>query len=118
MSVASADEPLLYFIQMPDGNVEHLAGLETLPEDTGQRHLFCYSCTTCLQYAAGASYVQCPQCRQMNAVLVGTQNGGRTINMLCANCMTGNLAPWGTTFVRCGTCATVSCVSHVYQPNR
>ncbi|CAK0816447.1 unnamed protein product [Prorocentrum cordatum] len=53
--------------------------------------------------------------RTMNAVLSGNQLGGRTMNMLCTVCQTSNLAPWGTAYVRCGHCNTVSDVTHVYS---
>eukprot|EP00421_Protoceratium_reticulatum_P036833 CAMPEP_0168484712 /NCGR_PEP_ID=MMETSP0228-20121227/66237_1 /TAXON_ID=133427 /ORGANISM="Protoceratium reticulatum, Strain CCCM 535 (=CCMP 1889)" /LENGTH=53 /DNA_ID=CAMNT_0008501257 /DNA_START=11 /DNA_END=169 /DNA_ORIENTATION=- len=39
------------------------------------------------------------------------------MNMLCTVCGTSNLAPWGTAYVRCGRCSTVSDVSHVYATN-
>lgn len=42
------------------------------------------------------------------------QVGGRTMNMLCTVCSTSNLAPWGTAYVRCGQCNTVSDVTHIY----
>eukprot|EP00409_Alexandrium_fundyense_P007269 CAMPEP_0195043464 /NCGR_PEP_ID=MMETSP0347-20130606/4308_1 /TAXON_ID=2932 /ORGANISM="Alexandrium fundyense, Strain CCMP1719" /LENGTH=70 /DNA_ID=CAMNT_0040070875 /DNA_START=23 /DNA_END=235 /DNA_ORIENTATION=- len=51
----------------------------------------------------------------MNAVLTGSQLGGRTMNMLCTVCGTSNLAPWGTAYVRCGQCSTVSDVTHIYS---
>ncbi|CAD7956091.1 unnamed protein product [Amoebophrya sp. A120] len=69
------------------------------------------------------SYVQCFVCSAMNAVVTTEATaegeeypiGGRTINMLCAVCGTSNLAPWGTHYVRCGSCGTVSDVSHIYH---
>merc|ERR1719229_2102601 len=70
--------------------------------------LWCHHCNAQPEFTAGASYVQCSLCRTMNAVLSGTEVGGRTMHMLCAVCGTSNLAPWGTAYVRCGNCNTVS----------
>lgn len=38
--------------------------------------------------------------------------------MLCAICHTTNLAPYGVNYVRCGSCSTISQVSHAYSHDR
>eukprot|EP01054_Gregarina_sp_Poly1_P006820 Gregarina_sp_Poly_1__6819@NODE_3691_length_926_cov_340_238650_g2349_i1_p1_GENE_NODE_3691_length_926_cov_340_238650_g2349_i1NODE_3691_length_926_cov_340_238650_g2349_i1_p1_ORF_typecomplete_len238_score18_38zfLSD1/PF06943_12/8_7e06zfLSD1/PF06943_12/1_6e02zfLSD1/PF06943_12/0_21zinc_ribbon_12/PF11331_8/0_67zinc_ribbon_12/PF11331_8/6_6zinc_ribbon_12/PF11331_8/7_5Mulike_Com/PF10122_9/0_23Mulike_Com/PF10122_9/58zinc_ribbon_6/PF14599_6/10zinc_ribbon_6/PF14599_6/0_26DUF1922/PF09082_10/1_4DUF1922/PF09082_ len=77
--------------------------------------LQCHACAKLLEYDAGAQYVQCFSCSTMNAVQQKTQVGGRVLSMLCAMCSTTNLAPYGINYVRCGTCHTISQVSHAYR---
>eukprot|EP01057_Protomagalhaensia_wolfi_P002344 Protomagalhaensia_wolfi_Nauph_80__2343@NODE_2539_length_1060_cov_1885_098923_g1744_i3_p1_GENE_NODE_2539_length_1060_cov_1885_098923_g1744_i3NODE_2539_length_1060_cov_1885_098923_g1744_i3_p1_ORF_typecomplete_len218_score12_76zfLSD1/PF06943_12/1_2e03zfLSD1/PF06943_12/1_8e06zfLSD1/PF06943_12/1_4e02zfLSD1/PF06943_12/0_19zinc_ribbon_12/PF11331_8/0_89zinc_ribbon_12/PF11331_8/7_5zinc_ribbon_12/PF11331_8/6_7zinc_ribbon_6/PF14599_6/1_6zinc_ribbon_6/PF14599_6/0_25PriA_CRR/PF18319_1/0_045Mulike_Com/PF10122 len=82
---------------------------------TPKARLQCHACGKLLEYDAGAQYVQCFSCSTMNAVQQKTQIGGRVLSMLCAMCSTTNLAPYGINYVRCGTCHTISQVSHAYR---
>lgn len=109
-----AEDLSIFFVENPDGTIDSLAGAETIAPPPTNPRLWCYHCSTQLQYPGGASYVQCYLCRTMNAVMQGNQMGFRTMNMLCTVCGTSNLAPWGTSYVRCGHCNTVSDVTHIY----
>merc|ERR1719221_1818793 len=104
----------IFFVENPDGTIDSIAGADSIAPSPTNPRLWCLHCSTQLEYTAGASYVQCFLCRTMNAVLTGSQVGGRTMNMLCTVCDTSNLAPWGTAYVRCGQCNTVSDVTHIY----
>eukprot|EP00927_Polykrikos_kofoidii_P020435 TRINITY_DN19699_c0_g1_i1.p1 TRINITY_DN19699_c0_g1~~TRINITY_DN19699_c0_g1_i1.p1 ORF type:complete len:123 (-),score=16.65 TRINITY_DN19699_c0_g1_i1:113-481(-) len=116
-SSGSSEVPRLFFVENPDGSVDSLAGTDSIAPPPTNPRLWCFHCNTQLEFTAGASYVQCFLCRTMNAVLSGSQLGGRTMNMLCTVCGTSNLAPWGTAYVRCGQCNTVSDVTHIYSTN-
>jgi LSD1 subclass zinc finger protein len=109
------DELPIFFLEGPDGTIENIAGADSVAPPPTNPRLWCHQCNTLLEFTAGASYVQCFVCRTMNAVLSGSQVGGRTMNMLCTVCNTSNLAPWGTAYVRCGQCNTVSDVTHIYS---
>mmetsp|Transcript_28868 Transcript_28868/g.65246 ORF Transcript_28868/g.65246 Transcript_28868/m.65246 type:complete len:152 (+) Transcript_28868:74-529(+) len=111
----AADPLALFFVENPDGTIDSLAGADSVAPPPSNPRLRCFHCSTMLEFTVGASYVQCFLCRSMNAVLTGSDQGGRTMNMLCTVCGTSNLAPWGTAYVRCGRCSTVSDVSHVYS---
>eukprot|EP00397_Hematodinium_sp_SG-2012_P062818 GEMP01085538.1.p1 GENE.GEMP01085538.1~~GEMP01085538.1.p1 ORF type:complete len:146 (+),score=22.81 GEMP01085538.1:54-440(+) len=112
--MTTADE--VFFLEDPSGKILTICGANTIAPPPEHPRLTCHNCQTLLEYAEIASYVQCYVCNTMNAVLRGNETmGGRTINMLCTICSTSNLAPWGTHYVRCGSCATVSDVSHVYS---
>eukprot|EP00747_Dinoflagellata_sp_TGD_P092471 gnl/TRDRNA2_/TRDRNA2_165421_c0_seq1.p2 gnl/TRDRNA2_/TRDRNA2_165421_c0~~gnl/TRDRNA2_/TRDRNA2_165421_c0_seq1.p2 ORF type:complete len:138 (+),score=11.89 gnl/TRDRNA2_/TRDRNA2_165421_c0_seq1:73-486(+) len=113
-SAGSEDALPIFFIESPDGLIDSIAGADSIEPPPTNPRLSCHHCQTLLEFTAGASYVQCFVCRTMNAVLSGSQLGGRTMNMLCTVCGTSNLAPWGTAYVRCGQCNTVSDVTHVY----
>lgn len=112
-----ADKLPIFFVENPDGTIDGVAGADSIAPPPANPRLWCHHCNTQLEFAAGASYVQCYLCRTMNAVLTGSQLGGRTMNMLCTVCGTSNLAPWGTAYVRCGQCNTVSDVTHIYHTN-
>jgi len=113
---AGAEDPLpIFFVEGPDGVIDSIGGADSIEPPPMHPRLWCHQCNTLLEYTAGASYVQCFVCKSMNAVLNGNQVGGRTMNMLCTVCQTSNLAPWGTAYVRCGHCNTVSDVTHIYQ---
>merc|ERR1712194_195403 len=106
----------------PNGEICAIAGADAIEPPPANPRVTCHHCRTLLEYPEGSSFVQCFVCSCMNAVVATTQNdeseypiGGRTINMLCAVCGTSNLAPWGTHYVRCGSCGTVSDVSHIYN---
>mmetsp|Transcript_18431 Transcript_18431/g.46039 ORF Transcript_18431/g.46039 Transcript_18431/m.46039 type:complete len:132 (+) Transcript_18431:230-625(+) len=112
-----------FFVQNPNGQIGCIAGADAIEPPPANPRITCHHCRTLLEYPDGSSYVQCFVCSAMNAV-VNTDTaaegedypiGGRTINMLCAVCGTSNLAPWGTHYVRCGSCGTVSDVSHIYH---
>merc|ERR1740121_627438 len=105
----------IFFVEGPDGTIDGVAGADYIEPPPLHPRLWCHQCNTLLEFAAGASYVQCFVCKTMNAVLSGNQVGGRTMNMLCTVCQTSNLAPWGTAYVRCGQCNTVSNVTHIYS---
>eukprot|EP01068_Selenidium_serpulae_P004423 Selendium_serpulae@DN3561_c0_g1_i1.p1 len=71
--------------------------------------LQCHYCGRLLEYDAGAQYVQCFSCNSMNASQHGnSQMGGRVLAMMCAFCNTTNLAQYGFSFVRCGSCGVIS----------
>uniref|UniRef100_A0A7S1F2C3 Zinc finger LSD1-type domain-containing protein n=1 Tax=Noctiluca scintillans TaxID=2966 RepID=A0A7S1F2C3_NOCSC len=111
----ASDHLPIFFVENPDGTIDTVAGADTIQPPQTNPQLKCHHCETLLEFTAGASYVQCFICRTMNAVLSAQQLGGRTMNMLCTVCGTSNLAPWGTEYVRCGQCSTVSDVTHIYN---
>jgi LSD1 subclass zinc finger protein len=112
----------VFFVENPDGYASSIAGSPEafeLPHThacgRGNPRIVCHSCRLTLEYARGASYVQCAACHSLNAVIEGTIQGGRTFNMVCAICGVSNLAPFGCRFVRCVECQTVSDVSSLYE---
>jgi LSD1 subclass zinc finger protein len=113
----------VYFVENPDGYASSIAGsTEAFLSPTaasasgrGNPRIVCHQCRLTLEYARGASYVQCAACHSLNAVIEGTIQGGRTFNMVCAICGVSNLAPYGCRFVRCIECQTVSDVSSLYD---
>jgi len=113
----------VFFVENPDGYASSIAGSPEafeLPSGCGRGNprIVCHSCRLTLEYARGASYVQCAACHSLSAVIDGTIEGGRTFNMVCAICDVCNLAPYGCRFVRCVGCQTVSDVSSLYDNNR
>ncbi len=112
----------VFFVENPDGYASSIAGSAEAFEfpythacGHGNPRIVCHSCRLTLEYARGASYVQCAACHSLNAVIEGTIQGGRTFNMVCAICGVSNLAPFGCRFVRCVECQTVSDVSSLYE---
>jgi len=116
-SVPLEKDPHAFFIENPDGGVDSMAGVESVPvlQASSKARLQCHACTRLLEYDAGAQYVQCFSCSTMNAVQQGSVVGGKVLSMLCPVCHTTNLAPYGINYVRCGQCITVSQVSHAYR---
>ena len=114
----------VFYVENPDGYASSIAGnpeafempnSSTLGPRGGNPRIVCHHCRLTLEYARGASYVQCAACHSLNAVIEGTIQGGRTFNMVCAVCGVSNLAPYGCRFVRCVECQTVSDVSSLYE---
>ena len=115
----------ILFVQNPDSEISGLMTykpLEAAPlpppppqRATGtQPRIQCVQCSVVLEYRQGASFVHCPRCNSYTAVAV-QQRPAQSLRMLCTVCRTVNLAPYGARLVRCGTCATVSDISHVYR---
>ena len=112
------------FIQNPDSQISGLATfkpLEAAPapppapqRNSGMPRIQCVNCQVILEYRSGASFVHCPRCNSYTAVAV-QQQPVQTIRMLCTVCRTVNVAPHGARLVRCGSCATVSDISHIYR---
>ncbi|KAF4666103.1 hypothetical protein FOZ61_010205 [Perkinsus olseni] len=130
-TVASAGDPgtatpEAFFIENPDGSITSIASNNRrIVEPPPQPRLECYRCHTLLEFAPHATYVQCPRCNSMNSVTAepapsgnGAVMGAQTINMICSVCHVSNLAPWGTQYIRCGSCRTISDVSHIYNRYR
>ncbi|KAF4713514.1 hypothetical protein FOZ63_030796 [Perkinsus olseni] len=130
-TVASAGDPATatpeaFFIENPDGSITAIASNNRrIVEPPPQPRLECYRCHTLLEFAPHATYVQCPRCNSMNSVTAepapsgnGAVMGAQTINMICSVCHVSNLAPWGTQYIRCGSCRTISDVSHIYNRSR
>eukprot|EP00927_Polykrikos_kofoidii_P020436 TRINITY_DN19699_c0_g1_i2.p2 TRINITY_DN19699_c0_g1~~TRINITY_DN19699_c0_g1_i2.p2 ORF type:complete len:128 (-),score=12.11 TRINITY_DN19699_c0_g1_i2:91-474(-) len=107
----------LFFVENPDGSVDSLASSSTIAPPSTNPRICCFHCNTQIEFTDGASYVQCFLCRTMNAVLSGSQLGGRTMSMVCTACGTSNLAPWGTAYVSCEQCNTVSDATQINSTN-
>ena len=119
-----------FFVQNPDSEISGLLTLKPLeaapaPPPAPQRaigasaqsnlpRMQCVHCAVVLEFRRGASFVHCPRCNAYTAVGVQHQPV-QSIRMLCTACSTVNVAPHGARLVRCGSCATVSDISHIYR---
>eukprot|EP00419_Tripos_fusus_P006672 CAMPEP_0172671812 /NCGR_PEP_ID=MMETSP1074-20121228/11152_1 /TAXON_ID=2916 /ORGANISM="Ceratium fusus, Strain PA161109" /LENGTH=85 /DNA_ID=CAMNT_0013488919 /DNA_START=25 /DNA_END=283 /DNA_ORIENTATION=- len=68
-SEAKAELPL-FFVEGPDGLINGLAGADSVAPPPSKPRLQCFHCRTLLEFAIGASYVQCYHCSRMNAVFL------------------------------------------------
>jgi len=108
-------DPRQHQVDGPNMQMMNHAMMNTQPTFPLKARLQCYACNKLLEYDSGAQYVQCFSCSTMNAAQQGSQAGGRVLSMLCPICHTTNLAPYGVNYVRCGTCHTISQVTHAYN---
>nr|CEL65823.1 TPA: zinc finger domain, LSD1 subclass domain-containing protein [Neospora caninum Liverpool] len=119
-----------FFLELPDGAVSCVAGLENLPAsveavngpnpgDAQQgpflARLQCHNCLQLLEFDSRAQFVQCSSCLTLNAVQSQASNGlrgGRAMIVICGRCSTRNISCLGSLYVECWQCRTVCQVDY------
>ncbi|EPT30721.1 zinc finger domain, LSD1 subclass domain-containing protein [Toxoplasma gondii ME49] len=118
-----------FFLELPDGAVCCVAGLENLPPPAevnerdsteGQGEFFlarlqCHNCLQLLEFDSRAQFVQCSSCQTLNAVQTRAHSGlrgGRAMIVICGRCSTRNISCLGSLYVECWQCHTVCQVDY------
>ncbi|KEP61658.1 UNVERIFIED_CONTAM: zinc finger domain, LSD1 subclass domain-containing protein [Hammondia hammondi] len=118
-----------FFLELPDGAVCCVAGLENLPPPAevderdsaeAQREFFlarlqCHNCLQLLEFDSRAQFVQCSSCQTLNAVQTRAHSGlrgGRAMIVICGRCSTRNISCLGSLYVECWQCHTVCQVDY------
>ncbi|PFH32360.1 zinc finger domain, LSD1 subclass domain-containing protein [Besnoitia besnoiti] len=117
-----------FFLELPDGALACVAGLENLPppppvDETaaaGQAppplaRIQCHSCLQLLEFDSRAQFVQCSSCLTLNAVqsqATSGLRGGRAMIVICGRCSTRNISCLGSLYVECWQCRTVCQVDY------